>query len=317
MKTFIATLLFTMSGMASAITCGPVQPDGTIGPPTTNVGVVPEYCADWVTGDAGQECVVNLGYDFGLKVDEPAIPGETVTGACDGQGSCDLAPEFDNTIVISQNTGVYIDFSAFPFALGAVVMKGGPDANVFFYDPAQPEDSRLYPPLNANGSGEPVTLSHVSFCWGDRNSETCYDEETAWAVGEPYTNRGSWAMYVDLGTCPSLIEPCTFDLRADGGDGVGIDVGTATTLFDPLTGNVTIAINLTGGAIFYYDLADMAADENLKVQPYDIAPSGNPKIGRFAHKLSVPVGDTEASIVVPLAQYYGIHLDVAVPVACE
>lgn len=315
MKIYFASLLLVFSGGTHAITCSTTQPDGTVGP-ATSAGVVPEYCANWISGDAGQECVVNLGYEFGLKLDSPAQPEDSVSGACDGQGSCSLAPEFDNTVVISENDGQHFFFSANPFPLGAVVVKGGPYANVFTYDPPAFEDGVLYAPLNPNNT-VPFDISHISFCWGDQTTTGCYEEETAWAVGAFYNanGRGNWAMYVDYLACGSF--PCDYLLRADGGDGVGIIVGRAT-LNPNGDGTATISINLEGGAIFYYDLADTELDDNLKVQPYEeVAPSGNPKVGQFAYKLSVPVGSTTAAIVVPLAQYYGIHLDVAVPVTCN
>lgn len=311
MKLAITTFLLMSPMAALAITCGPIQPNGAIAPPSED-GVVPEYCDNWITGDAGQECVVNLGYDFGLKIDEPGIPDDSVSGACDGQGSCSLAPEFNNVIFTSKNTGSSFTFSAEVFPLGAVVVKGGPNANVYTYDPPAVSDGLLTPPINT--SGVPFNISHISFCWNDPNTEQCYEEETAWAVGDRYTQRGNWAMYVDSAACGLL--PCEYLLRADGGDGVGTIVGRAS-LNSNGDGTNTISIALEGGAIFYYDLGSMEADENLKVQSYDVAPSGNPKVGLFANKLTVPVGETSAAIVVPEANFYGIHLDVAVPVACE
>ncbi len=59
------------------------------------------------------------------------------------------------------------------------------------------------------------------------------------------------------------------------------------------------------GAIFEPDIT------NLAVQDYEEAPSGNPAPGRFDYK-KVASG-TEASITVPLNNFYGIHLNVLVP----
>lgn len=302
-----------------------------IGPATTTENVVPERCVGWQSGDAGQECVVNLGYDFGLKIDgwSGDISGD-YSGRSDAQGSTTCDPEFSNTITISNNDGTYFDWASSPFSLRAVVVKGGPDANVFTYAEPAPApasgvfaDTDLYSPLNAN-NGNPFGVSHASFCWnaGDKNGgEVCYQDETAWVVGDDYnTNgKGQWAMYVDYAACDAADGSedgvCTTGVRADGGDGVGIDAGTATLARDG--SGVKITINLDNTFIFYYDLNDDEEDNNLKVQDYDTAPKGNPKVGRFAHKMFVPVGSTTGSIVVPLNNFYGIHMDLAYEVPCE
>jgi hypothetical protein len=52
--------------------------------------------------------------------------------------------------------------------IDAVIMKGGPDARVYFYDgTADTSDSGLHAPDNANGGGAKYYgISHVSFCYG-------------------------------------------------------------------------------------------------------------------------------------------------------
>ena len=312
-----AGMLTSGLAMGQAGTCSTTQYlDGSsnpvIGPPTTTVGVIPERCDGWTTGDAGQECVVNLGYDFGLKIDDwdGSIIGD-YTGCYDGQGDDTCDPEFINTITITDNNGIYFDWmSAYP--LRAVVVKGGPDANVFTYaGPFDPSsgvvaDTDLYAPLNAN-NGNPFAVSHASFCWNQTDidgDERCFQDETGWAVGLPYGR--NWAMYV-----------CTTDIRAGGGNGVGLDAGYATLVSDGV-GEVEITINLENTFIFYYDLNDDEEDDNLKVQDYASAPGPrDARPGRFDWKTFIPVGSTAGSIVVPLNNFYGIHLDLAYEVPCQ
>jgi hypothetical protein len=86
-----------------------------------------------------------------------------------------------------------------------------------------------------------------------------------------------------------------------------MDVGTVT--FTPSGDYVTITINLSG-AVF----ADVY--ENLKIQDYAVAPTTKPAIGHFDWKYTYPFGETTASVTVPLAPFYGVHLDVAVEVPC-
>jgi hypothetical protein len=306
MMALAPVLALVASGMAMAN-------DPYVFPLTTTVGVEPELYDLWTSGDAGQECVVNLGYDFGLKVDNDAV-NDTYSGACDAKGSCELADEFNNTITITNSDGVFFDWAATPFKLGAVVVKGGTGANVFEYDPTESMDTGLYAPLKTEGAdaGKPRDISHVSFCWnkGEEGDE-CYQDETAWAVGTPYVNKGNWAMYV-----PYTGTNITVDLRADGGDGVGMLAGTAT-FSAPVNGFVTITINLTNGFIFYYDLNNDLEDNNLKVQDYAKAPKGNPSPGKFKWKTMIPVGSTTGSIIVPQNNFYGVHLDLAYEAPCE
>jgi hypothetical protein len=274
--------------------------------------VDPVLYETWQSGDAGFECVTTLGYDFGYKIDGWGGAGKdgTYSGACDGQGSCELAEEFNNNITISNSDGKYFDWAASPFPLSAVIVKGGPGANVFFYFPAESSDTQLYAPINPN-NGKLYDISHVSFCWNKGNGDLCYQDETAWAKGDPYNpKRGNWAMYVAYGGVEK-----TVDLIADGGDGVGMVAGEVT-FSAPSGGYVEITVNLDNTFIFYYDLNDDEEDNNLKVQDYANAPKGNPKVGRFEHKTFIPVGSTLGSITVPVNNYYGVHLDVAYEVPC-
>lgn len=279
-------------------------------PWTTTVGVLPEYKDPWKTGDAAQECVTNLGYDFGLKIDSW---NQEVGGAytCDnGAESCFFAPGYENAITISNNDGVFFDWASAPFALSAVVVKGGQNANVFSYNPAVNMDTGLYAPINPN-NGKPFDISHASFCWNKQELDQCYQDETAWAVGNRYVKKGNWAMYV-----PYAGAEQTVDLRAGGGDGVGMKAGTAT-FSAPVDGYVTITIKLENTFIFYYDLNNDQEDHTLKVQDYAQAPNKNPSPGQFAWKAMLPVGSTTAEIKVPANNFYGVHLDLAYQVPCQ
>jgi hypothetical protein len=295
---------------------------------TTTENVCPGLGDPWQSRDAGFECVTQLGYDFGLKIDgwSDAVNG-LYSGCLSGQGQeCD--PEFTNTITITENDGTYFPWMSSPFSLRAVIAKGGNAAHVFPY--AGPDDgpsgvfadTDLYQPIN--NSGKPAAVSHATFCWNkgdDAGDEECYQDETAWAVGSDYNIKGgNWAMYVDYDACDeadgAIDGVCTTDLRADGGDGVGMDAGTATlaSIDDEY---VKITINLENTFIFYYDLQDDQEDNNLKVQHYVTAPEGDPKVGRFAYKAFIPVGSRTGEFVVPANNFYGIHLDLAYIVPCE
>jgi hypothetical protein len=129
--------------------------------------------------------------------------------------------------------------------------------------------------------------------------------ETAWAAdgtqpGQlPYnTDGGNWATYV------SYKNAKTTTLFA----GRTIPVGTVT--FSGVTNKqVTITIELSNGWSF-----DQAS-ENLKVQDYKSAPSGNPAPGLFDHKNTCDHQQTTCSIVVPANKFYGVHVGVVAPPA--
>jgi hypothetical protein len=120
--------------------------------------------------------------------------------------------------------------------------------------------------------------------------------ETAWAANanKPleyrYTLRGNWATYVQYAVKTTTLFA-----------GQTIPVGTVE-FSASVDGKVTIKVTLTGGWEF------KAAYENLKVQDYDKAPSGNPSPGLFAWK-KICTG-SPCTIVVPANKFYGVHADV-------
>ena len=138
----------------------------------------------------------------------------------------------------------------------------------------------------------------VQCCNGE---EPCYEfmGETAWAAGTRYVRRGNWATYTPY------IPDSTVILYA----GQTINVGTVH-FSAPVDGLVTITIQLTGD----WEFAPTA--ENVKIQDYAVAPSGNPAPGLFAWK---GTGEGQSfSIQVPVNNFYGVHVDVGywMQVAC-
>jgi uncharacterized repeat protein (TIGR01451 family) len=64
--------------------------------------------------------------------------------------------------------GTYISFGS-TFGIGAVIVKGSNDANVYIYDPQATSDSGLASPINP--SGKPAGLSNLTFCWNPGEQE--------------------------------------------------------------------------------------------------------------------------------------------------
>jgi hypothetical protein len=124
--------------------------------------------------------------------------------------------------------------------------------------------------------------------------------ETAWAANGNtpgslrYTPRGNWATYVKYEGVQK-----TTTLFA----GQHIDVGSVT-FSAPLNGHILVTINLTDG----WEFENVA--ENVMIQDYASAPSGNPAPGLFAHKGSADPAQSSFSIPVPLNNFYGVHVNV-------
>lgn len=126
--------------------------------------------------------------------------------------------------------------------------------------------------------------------------EQCFQTETAWVAGIRYTSRGSWATY-------TTYSPGVVQIFA----GQTIPVGTATFSSVNPNNTVTISIALANGWVLNGE-----TNESVKIQGYNVAPSGNPSPGTFT-----TYKGNSLTVTVPAYTYYGIHLDVALPIDCD
>lgn len=126
-------------------------------------------------------------------------------------------------------------------------------------------------------------------------ADVCYKDETAWAAGNRYVDKGNWATYT----------PYVANTPINVYAGQHYLVGTVT--FSEVTdGKVTITLApLNGGR-----LQDVA--ESVKIQGYNEPPSGNPAPGQFT-----TYKGTETTVTVDAYAYYGIHLDAQRVVDCS
>ncbi|WP_374960207.1 hypothetical protein [Gilvibacter sp.] len=269
--------------------------------------VTPVTIVPWSSGDAASECEqAGAGCDFSWKIDDSPENGIYNTNT-DQYGN--TPTDFDLSIKILNSDGIYFDWST-DYEVCAVIVKGGPGANVYYYPDGACSDTDLHAPINP-ANGTPYGLSHVTFCFSETPCDTdpseCFEDETAWADGERYTNRGNWATYT-----------------AYPGDGESVDIYAGKTNYagtvtfnDNGDGTVDLDIALEDGFIFYYDMADDSADHNIKIQDYDTSPSGNPSPGLFDHKFTASAGASSMTVTVPMNEFYGIHLDVGAEVPCD
>jgi hypothetical protein len=113
---------------------------------------------------AGNPSCSSLGLgDFELKIEPPAS-GTYSLGA------------FGSVTVTVHSHGVYFDWSA-TVGIDAVIVKGGPNANVYEYDPEAMAGENLHAPINPN-TDQPYGLSHISFCY-DIELQVTKDAETS------------------------------------------------------------------------------------------------------------------------------------------
>ncbi len=133
--------------------------------------------------------------------------------------------------------------------------------------------------------------------WKGEQPMECGMGVTAWADGSRYVKRGNWATYTHY------IANSTVVLYADQTMNAGTVHMSAAE-----NGMMTVTITLDSGWRF------APVMDNVKIQDYATAPSGNPAPGQFAWKGAAATSPFR--IAVPEDNFYGIHVDVERKVAC-
>lgn len=103
-----------------------------------------------------------------LKV-EPPVDGTFTDGAL--SVTLDFTPDGSSPTSLDWTSTIGVDI---------VLVKGGPNANAYFYNPEATSDTGLTAPINPENS-KPFAISHVTFCYdlptteGPPRDETCSD----------------------------------------------------------------------------------------------------------------------------------------------
>lgn len=127
-----------------------------------------------VEGNPGcAEAAAALGRDLGdveVKI-EPPVPGTYPLDAL-------------NSVTWTSVDGVYLDWAA-TIGIDAVIVKGGPHANVYAYDPEAFADTGLSSPVTPGGP--PAAISHVTFCFDynvavGKTAVPSFDRTYAWSI---------------------------------------------------------------------------------------------------------------------------------------
>ena len=170
----------------------------------------------------------------------------------------------------------------------AVIVKGGPNANVYYYNDGQSSDSGLASPINA--SGNPAGLSNLTICYNlvECNQNTCdWQEETAFGGGIAGAGN-AWWFAIDATTSGTY--PIYAGQQA---------VPGASVVYNATSDQITVVL---GDQLQLQDVS-----EPVKVEGYNQLPSERPAAGLFelykGNNLTIQ-GNSSS--------YYVVHLDVEV-----
>lgn len=157
-------------------------------------GVLPVFAAHVTpTFVPGNPDCADLGYDFGFKPQPEPPPSGTYTFP---------APDGVNTLTLVSD-GTFFDWTS-TLALDAVIVKGGPNANVYLYDPEETSDTGLHSPINPNNN-LPFAISHIEVCYDyevtvTKTAETSFTRTWEWSIDKSVTPE-AWHLFTgDSGT---------------------------------------------------------------------------------------------------------------------
>jgi hypothetical protein len=189
----------------------------------------------------GNPSCQDLGYDFGFKVDGSANGTYTFTSA-DGELTGSTPDDPTNSVTISNSDGVYFDWSS-TLGIDLVIVKGGPNANTYGYEPDAYEDTGLHAPVN-DDNGTPYGLSHIEFCYDyeldvSKTAVPSFVRTYRWTIDKTASPEEVWRFAGETA-------PITYTVSVDQSH---VDSDWA------VTGAITIANNTPFGAVVT-DVAD-------------------------------------------------------------
>jgi hypothetical protein len=163
----LALVLMMLLGVLAVGTPAGAQTDPG-GAPSTTQNIDPTFHTSNVS-------CTSLGYDYGYKIDRAPFYRTNV-----GDGAL---------IVSTTGSGdQYFDWTS-NIGVDAVIVKGGPNADAFVYEPGKGEvtvDTRLHAPENPNGTG-PFGISHIEFCYDlelkvSKTADTSFTRTHNWTI---------------------------------------------------------------------------------------------------------------------------------------
>ncbi|MCZ7544384.1 MAG: hypothetical protein M5R40_13020 [Anaerolineae bacterium] len=153
--------------------------------------------------EPGNPSCTDLGYDFGFKPQVYNV-NKGQWEDFDGGASTFTFPDGVNTVWIGSD-GTHVQWTS-SLGIDAVIVKGGPNANVYVYDPPAESfgDFMLHSPVNPR-NGKIYGLSHVDFCYDyevtvSKTAETAFTRTFDWTINKEVTP-AHWKLFPgDSGT---------------------------------------------------------------------------------------------------------------------
>lgn len=207
------------------------------------------------------------GYQHSFKI-EPVV-SETITYA-------------GNTITIS----VYNDSNGDPtfdwtstYPIKAVIVKGGPVANLYVYNPASYGDTNLYAPINPNNN-KPYGLSHIRFCWDDSqqtlpllNVLKFYDFNANGIFDDGEMELSNWKVRVSGDGFDEVLDTPVLGLALSAGDYTVSELMPLETCWVSSTPSSVVVSLVSGGN-----------EVTVEFGNYCLVPSGGYTIGFWSNK---------------------------------
>jgi hypothetical protein len=150
----------------------------------------PAGAAVKLTEVAGNTSCTAQGYDFGFKPQPEPPPSGTYT-----------FPGTTYTVTIDSD-GTFFNWTS-TLGIDAVIVKGGPNSNLYEYDPESFGDDGLHSPLNEGG--QQAAISHIEFCYDfeldvSKTAETSFTRTFEWDI-EKSVDPATWDLFTgDSGT---------------------------------------------------------------------------------------------------------------------
>ena len=240
---------------------------------------------------SGNPSCVSLGYAHGFKVDPPNAGTYNIDGL--------------NTVTVTRN-GASFDWSS-TLGMDAVISKGGPNANLYIYDPPAEatSDTGLHSPINPS-NGQPFGLSHIEFCFDyevlvTKDARTSFTRTYRWRIDKSVTPE-QWALFLgDSGTSQYVIA-----VERTGFTDSGWAVQGTITIRNPAPSTATlqsvadvvspaVAAAVDCGVSFPYALG---AGETLECTYQTALPDGSARTNTATVTTTGPVGGGSGSAAV-------------------
>jgi hypothetical protein len=240
----------------------------------------------------GNPSCTSLGYAHGYKVDPPNAGTYDIDGL--------------NTVTVTTD-GVSFDWSS-TLTMDAVIAKGGPNANVYIYDPPAEaaSDTELHSPINPNND-RPFGLSHIEFCFDyevvvTKDAETSFTRTWRWRIDKSVAPEQWYLFEGDTGT--SLYTVAVERTGSTDGDwsvsgtisvhNPAPSTATLQSVTDQVSPAIAAAVDC-GGASFPYALG---SGETLECTYETALPDGASRTNTATATTTGPVGSGSGSAAV-------------------